>query len=90
VPFDDLEAFEEWVTREDPPYSTAVAIKDWIEGLGEAPWQSPRAPIDEMSVEGEFQTRHVLFGGDVIYQEHYATGTITVIDIRKHASDFDG
>lgn len=78
----DIEAFYEWLQREDPPYSLVVAVKAWIDGLDDAPWQAPSSQIDEMTVLGEYQTRQATVQGvDVIYQEQFLTGRTDLIHV---------
>ena len=99
MPLRDITAFYEWIEREDPAISVVVAIKAWIDGLMENPWQSPSEPIEILSVPGEYQVREaVLFGVEIIYKEQYPTedvgsvdndiyptGPIDLIDLRTRA-----
>lgn len=59
----DVGAFHDWLEREDPPYSLMVGVKAWIDGLDAAPWQAPSVVIEEMTVEGEYQTREATILG---------------------------
>lgn len=91
MPLGDVGAFHEWVAREDPLYSLVAAVESWIGGLDGAPWQSPSAPIDELSVAGDFQTREAVVSGvEILYQEHYASGRVDLIDVRTYESRPDG
>jgi hypothetical protein len=82
VALSEAEAFEEWVHREDPPYSLVVSVKEWIDRLEDAPWQAPSSQIDEMTVLGEYQTRQATVQGiDVIYQEDFLTGRTDLIHV---------
>jgi hypothetical protein len=77
VPLGDLSAFTEWAHRDNPSYLLALAIRGWIERLGEAPWQYPSAPMWEFSIEGEYQVRTVtILGIEIFYQETYANGRV--------------
>jgi hypothetical protein len=82
VPLGDLAAFTEWAQRDNPAYLLATAIRGWIEGLGESPWQYPSEPIPEISVEGEYQIRTVIILGiETFYQETYANGMVDLIHV---------
>jgi hypothetical protein len=87
VPLGDVEAFHEWLDREDPPYKLVRSVEAWIAGLEDQPWQAPSAVIEEMTVEGEYQTREAtILGIDGIYQEDYATGTTDLIYVGSRSS----
>ena len=84
---DDVGAFHDWLEREDPPYSLMVGVKAWIDVLGAAPWQAPSVVMEEMTVEGEYQTREAtILGIDVIYQEDYSTGKTNLIYVGSRPS----
>ncbi len=84
MPLGDLGAFTEWAHRENPPYLLAMAIRGWIERLGDSPWQAPSVPIPEMSVEGEYQIRTaVLQGIEIFYQETFSDGVVDLIHVGK-------
>jgi hypothetical protein len=95
VPLRDITAFYEWIEREDPPISVVVAVKAWIDGLDENPWQAPSEPVEVLSVSGQYQTREaVVFDVDILYQEEFPidaadrvqqanpTGPVDLIDVR--------
>ncbi len=83
----DVGAFHDWLEREDPPYSLMVGVKAWIDGLDAAPWQAPSVVIEEMTVEGEYQTREAtILGIDVIYQENYPTRKTDLIYVGSRPS----
>jgi hypothetical protein len=87
----DVEAFREWLEREDPSYLLMRAVRNWIDGLDAAPWQAPSSPITEMSVEGQSQVREAtIFGIDVIYEENFQTGDINLIHVGRHQGDESG
>jgi hypothetical protein len=88
---EDVGAFQEWLEREDPPYSLMASVKAWIEGLDDATWQAPSAPIVEMTVSGEYQTREAtILGIEVIYQEIYSTGRTDLIYVGRRSPDTGG
>ena len=87
MPLGDVGPFREWLEREDPPYKLVRSVEAWIAGLEEEPWQAPSAVMEEMTVEGEYQTREAtVLGVDVIYQEDYATGTTHLIYVGSRPS----
>ena len=78
----DIGAFYEWVEREDPAISLGIAIKSWIDRLDRAAWQAPSTPIDELTVDGEYQIRFATYlEVDIWDQEVYATGKIDLIHV---------
>ena len=82
----DIGAFQDWLTREDPPSSLLTAVRGWIEGLdrNSTPWQVPSLPVAEMSVAGEYQEREAAVAGvDIIYSEDFQTG-IDLIHVGSH------
>ena len=84
----DIGAFEEWLAREDPPYSLLSVVKGWIERLDSAPWQAPSVPVDFMSVEGVSQVREaVVEGVDILYSEDYATGRTDLLHVGSRARE---
>lgn len=87
MPLGDVGAFHEWLEREDPPYKLVRSVEAWIEGLEEEPWQAPSAVMEEMTIEGEYQTREAtILGIDVIYQEDYSTGITDLIYVGSQPS----
>lgn len=78
----DEGAFNEWLEREDPPYSLMRSIRAWIDRLDEAPWQAPSDEISEMTVRGEYQVRSAVVDGvEVIYKEEYSTRRVDLIHV---------
>jgi hypothetical protein len=87
VALGDIGAFYEWVEREDPAISLGIAIKSWIDRLDRAAWQAPSTPIDELTVDGEYQIRFATYlEVDIWDQEVYATGKIDLIHVGAHPS----
>ena len=90
MPLGDAGAFYDWLVREDPPYSLLTAIKSWIDGLDNVPWQAPSIPWDHMSAPGEYQIRAAVVDGvQIIYKEDFSNGVTDLIDVRSWAQGAD-
>ncbi len=58
----DVDAFHEWLERENPPYKLVRSVEAWLEGLENAPWQAPSEQVMEMTILGQYHPRSHYFG----------------------------
>jgi hypothetical protein len=86
VPFGSVDAFRDWVGRDDPSYREARLVEAWIAQLGDRPWAEPSEPAPEMSNQPEYEVRTAVLPGsgvEVIYRHTYnpgaSAGTVDLI-----------
>jgi hypothetical protein len=98
VPLGNLDAFREWVERDDPKYRDARPVEAWIAQLAEKPWARPSRPVPEISNQPEYEVRAALLpdadGVEVIYRHTYdpggAVGTVDLIWVGRAGLRGDG
>ncbi|HUC15721.1 MAG TPA: hypothetical protein VMS00_14820, partial [Acidimicrobiales bacterium] len=87
MPLGRVDAFGDWIDRDDPSYRVARPIEAWIAELGSRPWAGPSEPVPEMSNQPEYEVRTAVLSGiaavEVIYRHTYdpgaSAGTVDLI-----------
>ena len=73
----NVEAFSDWVGRDNPSYLEAKRVESWVNELRDRPWTAPSVPMPEMSNQPEYEVRQAVVPGtdrvEVIYRHTYST-----------------
>lgn len=83
MPLGDIAALDEWAERENPRYLTWRAVRGWIAGLADAPWQAPSVPFPELSDPPSFEIRIAEVPGtegvEVFYKHRFDDGLVDLV-----------
>ena len=66
-------------SRDNPPFSKARLVEDWIAEVADRPQAAPSTPIDEMSNQPTYEVRWATVPGtdvEVFYQHSYEAGIV--------------
>ena len=80
--------YYEWVEREEPSLRAQRVARRFIAEIGDQPWLAPSVPINELSVQPQYEVRSALLpvpreaaAIQVWYRHDYATGDVDLIGI---------
>ncbi len=84
-----MAAYSEWVERDDPRFSVARVVLEWIEAAGETPWRWPSVTLDDLSERGmdagSYDWRQVVVPGtggvEVYYRHWYQSDRVDVVAV---------
>ena len=87
MPLRDLDAFHNWIKREEPTPAAQRVARAFIAELGDRPWRAPSVPISDLSHQPEYEFRTALLpvAGEpdvqIWYQHTYATGDVDLVAV---------
>ena len=79
MPLRNVDALNEWATREDPPFSIWSIVSSWVAELDSTPWLAPSIPFGELSAPPVYEVRYAELpdtNGVVVFYRRFFDGEI--------------